>query len=798
MLYRGMYADAISALATYPNDDSDGAVEKLSIEAVAFTRQQQLSMANQRLKRAEKLCQIEASASCGDVLAARGILSVKQNLFAQARQYFLQASSFARAHSDAFLQVSASANLGWVALQMDLYDEAIVWLKAADKRATDLRNEDYLQVIAGNLGWAYYQLGDSERALKQFDTAEKSAVRLGNIRYELKWLSTAGYVYQDTGGLSRASQAYRRALDLAQQIHSKEDTINALEDLADIAVAAGRVQEAQGYIDQLLPLESTGDMHPSALLQLIQGKLAAAQHQDAVAQKYYRAVQHDPDSLLTVRLNAGYELARLNESESNLSAAERMFKTTLTTYESARAALKNEEMQLPFGANAAQIYDGYIHLLIREGKSDAALAAADQSRARTLEVKVGADSSKKTTPQPFAPRAIAAKTNSTLLFYWLGQQQSYLWAITPAKVSLFTLPAQREIAAHVESYRKFILDVRDALATANPDGQWLYQQLVAPAHKVLQPGKPVILLADGALHQLNFETLLVPGPAGEIKSVCSGCMEANNVIPASLRSLAPTHLRGRAEAAPRLLPIDTPQTAPASALHYLIDDYSLRSAPSLAMLAAFRPHPEATGKVLVIGNPVSPSADYPTLPLFGFEMNKVESHFGPSAVAAFAGPKATPAAYVASNPAQYAYIHFVSHAIANRTDPLDSAIILSNPGSDENAYKLYAREIIQHPIDARLVTISACYGSGTRSYAGEGLVGLSWAFLRAGAQRVIGALWEVSDESTPQLMDTLYKDIQDGDTPAAALREAKLGLLHSSGRFRLPFYWAPFQIYSRE
>jgi CHAT domain-containing protein len=134
---------------------------------------------------------------------------------------------------------------------------------------------------------------------------------------------------------------------------------------------------------------------------------------------------------------------------------------------------------------------------------------------------------------------------------------------------------------------------------------------------------------------------------------------------------------------------------------------------------------------------------------------------------------------------------------------LDSAIILSGStfsGSNagEASFKLYARDIMQHPIDARLVTISACYGSGTRSYEGEGLVGLSWAFLRAGAHNVIGALWEVSDDSTPRLMDTLYQGLEDGQAPAVALRNAKLNLLHSQSRFNKPFFWAPFQIYTRQ
>ncbi len=94
------------------------------------------------------------------------------------------------------------------------------------------------------------------------------------------------------------------------------------------------------------------------------------------------------------------------------------------------------------------------------------------------------------------------------------------------------------------------------------------------------------------------------------------------------------------------------------------------------------------------------------------------------------------------------------------------------------------------------MTISSCYGSGTRAYSGEGLVGLSWAFLRAGAHNVIGALWDVSDSSTPRLMDEMYEGIQQGKDPAQALRAAKLSLLHSTDSFRRPFYWAPFQFYT--
>ena len=160
----------------------------------------------------------------------------------------------------------------------------------------------------------------------------------------------------------------------------------------------------------------------------------------------------------------------------------------------------------------------------------------------------------------------------------------------------------------------------------------------------------------------------------------------------------------------------------------------------------------------------------------------------------FNGDRATVAGYVGSHPEEFRYIHFVAHGTASVSDPLDSAVVLS-PASQGGNYKLYARDVIAHPLKAELVTISACKGAGT-GMIGEGLVGLSWAFLHAGAHNVIGALWDASDESTPQLMNAMYAEIAKGSSPDAALRAAKLSLLHSGGVFRKPIYWAAFQLYT--
>jgi len=758
MLQRGMFHDALQVLNDFRSDPArpDLLVRKLAIDSVALVRQQDIKQADQRLEQCRMLCIAGGNGSCGEALQAEGILAARQADFEKARSSFLETHAFAQSHQDAYLNASAELNLGWISLQMDRPEDALSWLMEASRVSRGMGAEDLLEKSSGNLGWAYFKLGDTERALELFLEAEKSASRRGNVRSDLGWNSTIGSAYRSAGRLEQATAAYRRALDLARQLSSKEDIINALEDLSHLSIDRGELHEAEGYLDELEHRLPTGSPRVDALdVMLARGRIAAARYEVPKAVQLLGAVEKDADSLTSMRLDAEYELAKLYEADGNLAAAGRAYETALNTYESARATLKFEESQLPFGANASRIYDSYIHLLMQEGKTEQALAAADESRAGTLEKGLQAGHASRQKSATMNSRQIAQRVDATLLFYWLGEKQSYLWAISPARIAVFALPPRREIADRVGNYSRKIISLRNMQRTGDQDGVWLYKTLIAPASAEIDHKKQVIILDEGELSELNFESLLAPDREGRSVETDAG-------------------------------------------VHYLIEDMTLVSAPSLAMLKLPKPQRDRGGKILLLGDPVSAGEEFPSLPLFGFEMKKIESHFDKDRKAVIAGQQATPATYLASDPAQYSYIHFVSHAVASRIVPLDSAIVLSGSIGAENSFKLYARDIIEHPIDARLVTISACYGSGTRLYAGEGLVGLSWAFMHAGAQRVIGALWEVSDESTPRLMDGLYQGIVDGESPEDSLRKAKLQLLHSQSRFSLPFYWATFQIYDRQ
>lgn len=760
VLRRSAPSNALRILSDLSGSSTtDDFVTKLALESAALSRLDQPLQAEQKLKQAEDLCKAAALDACGTVLRARGVGAINSGRFVAGRMALLQSLSFARLHHDGYLEATTLVNLGYGALQQNLYDEAMDWSTAAYRIAITQHAEDVAQAASGNLGWAYFELGDRARALELFLDSERRAAQLDDSRSRLRWLENIGYVHQAEGEPTQAIPVYRQALELARRNDNRDDIAITLEDLSFASIDAGNLAEADSYLNELDPLVRASGDHTDALwAELARGRLARLRHRDQDAETFLRAVLQDPDSQTSIKLEAGRQLALLDEAEGHATDADKAYQSTLGTFEQARDQLKREDSRLPFLANATAIYDDYIHSLVQQGRQLDALSIADQSRARTLEESLGTSSTQPSQPVRFDPRRIAKTTDSTLLFYWLGEKQSYLWAVTPTKVALFPLPPRQQIASRIESYRKALLDLRDPLESSNDDGQALYRMLVAPAAAMIQPHKQVILLNDGILSKLNFETLIVPGP-----SPISGHMPDS-----------------RAQ------------------LHYLIDDLILSSAPSLAMLAAAKPAPGARQRMLLIGNPVSPDRDFPTLPMFSSEMANIESHFASGQLSVVAGPNATPAAYGSSQPERYSYMHFVSHAVANSSAPLDSAIILSNSAGQEDSYKLYAREIIRHPIDAKLVTISACYGSGTRAYAGEGLVGLSWAFLRAGAHKVIGALWEVSDDSTPRLMDKLYQGLVSGESPATALHNAKLSLLHSQTRFRIPFYWAPFQLYGRQ
>jgi CHAT domain-containing protein len=196
----------------------------------------------------------------------------------------------------------------------------------------------------------------------------------------------------------------------------------------------------------------------------------------------------------------------------------------------------------------------------------------------------------------------------------------------------------------------------------------------------------------------------------------------------------------------------------------------------------------------MIGDPLPADPEFPPLPHLKTEIREIAADFPESSRAVYTGGQAYPQHFRESNPATFSAIHFAAHATANEESPLNSAIILSSHGGK---YKLYASEVADLRLEPDLVTISACRSAGSKAYSGEGLIGFAWAFLEAGAHNVVAGIWNVDDAAAPLVMGELYRQWREHGNAAAALRSAKLKLLHSEGAFRKPYYWGPFEVFTR-
>ena len=135
-------------------------------------------------------------------------------------------------------------------------------------------------------------------------------------------------------------------------------------------------------------------------------------------------------------------------------------------------------------------------------------------------------------------------------------------------------------------------------------------------------------------------------------------------------------------------------------------------------------------------------------------------------------------------------LHIATHGYADPEYPEFSGLLLAGEGA--NQYDtLTAQEVYMWSLRARLVTLSACQTAMGKTVEGEGVMGLTRAFIYAGAQDVLCTLWPVADESTKALMVVFYGNLKQGQPIEDALRNAQAALAAASAT-RHPFFWAGF------
>jgi CHAT domain-containing protein len=218
------------------------------------------------------------------------------------------------------------------------------------------------------------------------------------------------------------------------------------------------------------------------------------------------------------------------------------------------------------------------------------------------------------------------------------------------------------------------------------------------------------------------------------------------------------------------------------------------------------------GPLLAFGNPVVDQETVKTvkslfmdeelvpLPEAERQVNKLAKLYGATGSKVYVGADATEDRFKAEA-SRCRILHLATHSIVNEASPLYSQIVLAQPkqGSSEDGL-LEAWEIMNLDIKADLVVLSACETGRGRIGAGEGMIGLSWAFFVAGCPSSVVSQWKIEAASTTELMIEFHRGLKlKSDNPrseltkADALRYAQLKLLRSAA-YRHPFYWAGFII----
>jgi CHAT domain-containing protein len=706
-----------------------------------------------RIIQADALCRVKESQKAKALLnEASGLLSQDRlGLAAElaltqgrcassreaAKEYFAHASTLAHG-KDEFIEAAGFLNIGFLLLQDERYDQAI------DKLLQGLNLTDSPLLrdrMLGNLGFAYSELGDWRKAITFSQQAEKIAERIQNKPAQERWLINLGKAHQALWELPEAEANYVKALSIAQSLNDPTAAAACYNNLTRLSLSRRDIHSALRYLNEGVSLHVDSERLHFAF---DEAKIAAAQGRWSDAAELLTDLARKADTDAVLRSLAERELGEVYWHQNKIILADQTFRQGIGTAEGAMAQIKGIEHRMSF-LDEERFYDSYIRFLAAQNRSAEALGVAERARAQVWAQDKPESKRRQKTPSAARIQTTLKPQNRVVLAYWITDEESFVWAITPSKFQLFKLPGHLELHRLIDTYNAEIHDHRDI--KGSPASAKLYQTLIGPVEALIPKGSHVTIIPSKVLCWVTFDALI----GGQIP-------------------------------------------------HYWIEDVDLQIASSLASMPRFESQPQrasskSSGKdLLILGAPAEANSEFPTLKNAPEEIRRVQSHFASNRETTISGKDATPRAYAAAGPGLYRLIHLDTHGTASDLSPLDSAVILS-PDRD-NSYKLYAREIKDIPLHADLVTISSCYGAGTRWYNNEGVVGLGWAFLRAGAHQVAAALWEVDDASSPKLMDDFYGELTQGKSAAEALRDAKLKMLHSSDFHRHPNYWASLQLYT--
>lgn len=672
------------------------------------------------------------------------------------------------------------------------------------QQTRDKANE--VTALAG-LAAVNIEQGQAASALTLLEKARLIAQQVKDYKTTATLFFTSGRAYQRQGQKDKSYSAIEQALTFYDKAGDQEGRILALCLLSDLNQAADQPQAALTQATQALRLASvlrTGETQWRAHLAMARAQRALGQTDEAI-KSYYRSYgMVEKQRLVDVSVDA-FRVALLSERQApyrelaglwvehgrideaflvierararatlDLLAQSRSRETAATPSASAEKlrTLTDRVNRLRIELRSAEL--SAQQLALRQAELTEALQQLEEVRWEVERPKPF------TTPIDLRQTQKLLQPDAVLLEFALGKQQSYVWFITDKEATCAPLPGQQEIEEKVRSYLSIVTtrpsnrQMERAIARQKKSGDEIFRLLLGQFAGKLQAGQQLIVVPDGLLYYLPFGSLVREG-------------------------------------------------------RYLIESHTISYAPSASVLNLLRQTGETADvqeqmELLAFGDPVSGSllkagngsrkgteADamtgefwtasrlrFPPLPNTRNEVQAISELFPPDQQRIYLGAKMTEEALKRESLERYRRLHFATHSLIDEQMPSRSGIVMS-PGEEakEDGF-LDLAEITALRLNCDLVVLSACRTGRGQLVSGEGVVGLTRAFLYAGTRRVTVSLWDVSDLSTARLMTDFHRHLNARLAPAAALRQAKLEMLARGRAARHPYYWAPFVLVGKQ
>jgi CHAT domain-containing protein/tetratricopeptide (TPR) repeat protein len=728
-----------------------------------------------------------------------GTIYAQQNNYRKAISYFQQAQEIWQGQQNTLSVINVLINLGVAYAGLNEYLKAIEYYQQALAGWRSVKNRMGEAVALNNLSESFYKLGKRTEAREHASQALAISLAIGDRRVQTESRYTIAMVARDLGDFK---EGRRQIEQLLADVETDRATVVSQE------ARASWFANYRPYYDFYLDLMMRGreDGYEAAALEVSERFRARSMLE--ILKESGAELRQAIDPALAAR-----ELA-LRQKIENASAAQRK------SAGSQGAAEQKDQLQRELTLLTAE-YDQLQAEIKSRHPQYAAL----------------------TRPQPLSLAEIQRQVldeNTLLLEYALGEENSYLFAVTQATINAFTLPKRSEIerAAKRLYQRAAALGNPMVFHTAAEKQAWLdksqrdyrtaaetlSRMLLDPAKHMLGT-KRLLIIGDGILHYVPFSALPRPENGRERKRETRRQGDKANPQPASLQigrnpqSFTPlivdheilslpsastlAALRseiGRREPAPKMIAIFADPV-------FDRGDERVKAGLTQTKAAVERNTTLTQNERELLRRSVADFSDEPGDQANGQWMTRLPStRLEALAIQALAPESerlvaldfdASLAVVTSADLYSYRYIHFATHGLLNNDHAELSGLVFSmvdRSGREQNGF-LRTIDVPNLKLAADLVVLSGCRTGLGKEVSGEGIVGLTRAFLYAGAKRVVASLWQVNDAATAELMKRFYREMlgEKRLSPAAALRAAQLAMWRS-GRWRAPYYWAGFAL----